>query len=132
MNLRISPIIALLMTGAAIYLGVQWYRADRRADIAEAKIENQRRMAEYASDMQSATFVRATDTMITYRVPQEVTVGGQTYVNAIEKTAGYSPVFTVFGRISGSTPAALNSLSEGRAIRILINSGLVEALYVSP
>jgi hypothetical protein len=132
MNVRISVIVITLLIGATFFSSFQWYRAAQRADAAEAILRSQRDMAAYASSMQSATFVRADSKAIVYRTPQEVKVGGQTFINAIEHSAGYSSIFTVFGKISGTSPAVLRDLYEGAPIRILVHSGLVEALYVSP
>lgn len=132
MNSRITSVLLVIMTGVSIFLGVRWYQANQRANAAEKILASQRAMADYASNMQPATFVSATSSTFTYRTPQQVTVGGQTFVNSVEHTVHYSTTFTVFGAVTGSSPSILSSVREGAPIRVLIRGDVIESLYVTP
>lgn len=129
---RIGLITLVILSLA---LGVQWYRADKRADAAETALHTQQSMSQYAtSNMQPATFVRADDVTFTYSVPVPVTVDGQVFMNREERTAKYSPLFTVFGAISGTGPQAIQNLQPSTPIHVLINGGgtraIIQAVYV--
>ena len=131
-DIRFAWLVALLGCGVALFLGLRLSAAQDEVKAARILRESQQKMEQYASDMQSATFVRSDNKTIVYRTPQEVKVGNQTFVNSVEQKVTYSPVFTVFGAVLGDGPDALKKVRAGAAIRVLVRSGAMEAMYVSP
>ena len=131
-DIRFAWLVAFLACGVALFLGLRLNAAQDEVKAARILRESQRKMEQYASDMQPATFVSADTKTIVYRTPQEVTVGNQTFVNSVEHRAAYSPIFGVFGAVLGDGPDALKKVRAGASIRVLVIGGAMEAMYVSP
>jgi hypothetical protein len=131
---KLPWIVVVLLVVLAGYLGVRAQRAEDRAQRAEGILATQQRLADLAKDYQPAHFVRSNQTAITYRVPQQVEVGGQTFVQYVERVSSFGPVVDVFGpRIREDGLVALARLPEGTPISLLLTEGpspLVEAVYV--
>jgi hypothetical protein len=129
---RWMTLLLIGTTAAAVIFGIRMRAAEHRASVLK---ESQRRMAESATNMQPATFVRADATGVTYRIPQEVDVGGQTFVNTVEHTTRYGTVFEVFGAVFGDYQV-LQTVRSGTPIRVLVrgtgSTAVIEALYVAP
>ncbi len=135
--MKIPWLIAVLALVLAGYLGIRAQRAEDRADLAEGVLAHQEQLANLAEGFQPARFVRADAMTLTYGLPQQTEINGQTFVNYDEQTADWSTTVDIFGpRLTQSSGvAALFQLLGGTPISIrtsLNDQGqtIVEAVYV--
>jgi hypothetical protein len=120
----------------AVVAVVGWTQALRlkaRAEKSEAILVEKERINIAAHPYDPATFVRFENDTLYYRVPQQVQVDGQTFVNQVDVSAPINPNLHVFGVQGNDGPGALLQLNEGAPIRISVkprNGGGVEVNLV--
>lgn len=136
-NLTFAWVVAVVMTIAALS---GWYKVLQMQSVVSEDAETlraQERLRMAAEAYNPATFVRVDGDTLYYRVPQQVVIDNQTFVNQIETSAFINENLVVFGIPGNSGRGALLQLTEGAQLRIGITpreSGglMVDIVYVLP
>lgn len=138
MNTRAAVVMFVLFLAAAVGWGM--YIKEHRRVVDFIAIDEARENLKNASaNYQAALFISATDTTITYQVPEQVSTSDGTFVNYTDRTSPLAPgskVYSPSDPLSGTAMQA-SSIPKGQVIRIYTEPGttdrsqlIVHAIYI--
>lgn len=120
-NLTVAWTVAVIAVVVAIAGLTAARTADRRAQRAESLLRAAEQLRNVASENETARFVSVDPNTrtLTYEIPHQVEMNGQTYVNYIPQTASYNPeVLLVRSTVPELDAFRLHELKAGQDISI--------------
>lgn len=137
---RSLTVVWTIAVVAVFLAGAGWIRSERmlaRAQKSESILENQERLRIASSDLDPATFISYADNIVTYAVPNQIQLNGETFVSSVEQQAALIGWAELYGFSGTDDKAALSQVPRGTPIRIRTSSDptgklQIDALFIVP